>query len=67
MRMRNVQAEKSDADGKNKSSGKTNHVKKPHKVACPVSRTCCVPGLARLLNGDVRYIDTNIGQSPAPG
>jgi len=25
-----------------------------------------MPGLARLLNGDVRYYDTNIGQSPYP-
>ncbi len=30
------------------------------------SALCCVPGLARLLNGDVRYYDTNIGQSPYP-
>jgi hypothetical protein len=27
---------------------------------------CCVPGLARLLIGDVRYYDTCIGQSPYP-
>ena len=27
----------------------------------------CVPGFARLLNGDVRECDTNIGQSPDPG
>jgi hypothetical protein len=29
-------------------------------------RKGCVPGLARLLNGDVRYYDTDIGQSPDP-
>jgi len=27
----------------------------------------CVLGLARLLNGDVRECDANIGQSPGPG
>jgi hypothetical protein len=27
---------------------------------------CCVPGLARLLNGDVRNYGTNVGQSPDP-
>ena len=26
----------------------------------------CVPGMARLLNSDVRYYDTHIGQSPDP-
>ncbi len=26
----------------------------------------CVPGLARLLNGDIGYYDTDIGQSPDP-
>jgi hypothetical protein len=26
----------------------------------------CVPGLARLLDGDVRYYDTHTGQSPDP-